>query len=267
MTPWVTRLLVTNVIVALVLQPGSLPYALLTLFPPAVVGLDQVYIPGMPFRPWTLFTYMFLHAGLMHLLFNMIGLYFFGPRLEARLGARGFLGLYFLSGLGGAAFTFVFSYGAPVVGASAAVYGIIVGFAMYWPREPIYLYGVLPVQARWLAIAVVVISLYSGITGSDGGTAHFAHLGGLAVGAGFLRLRDRRLGKDRRDFQHKVQHTVSMEGSERDARRRWASIDLGSMHDLNRNEVEELLARVDRHGMGALSLEERRFLDRMSTGF
>ena len=57
-----------------------------------------------------------------------------------------------------------------------------------------------------------------------------------------------------------------MEGSERDARRRWASIDLGSMHDLNRNEVEELLARVDRHGMGALSLEERRFLDRMSTG-
>jgi membrane associated rhomboid family serine protease len=262
MTPWVTRLLVTNVIVALVLQPGSPPYDGLTLFPAAVVGLDHVFIPGMPFRPWTLFTYMFLHAGLMHLLFNMIGLYFFGPRLEARLGVRGFLGLYFLSGLGGAAFTF----GAPVVGASAAVYGIIVGFAMYWPREPIYLYGVLPVQARWLAIAIVVISLYSGITGSDGGTAHFAHLGGLAVGAGFLRLRDRRLGKDRRDFQHKVQHTVSMEGSERDARRRWASIDLGSMHDLNRNEVEELLARVDRHGMGALSLEERRFLDRMSPG-
>ena len=259
MTPWVTRLLVTNVIVALVLQPGSLPYALLTLFPPAVVGLDQVYIPAMPFRPWTLFTYMFLHAGLMHLLF--------GPRLEARLGAKGFLGLYFLSGLGGAAFSFAFSYGAPVVGASAAVYGIIMGFAMYWPREPIYLYGVLPVQARWLAIAVVVISLYSGITGSDGGTAHFAHLGGLAVGAGFLRVRDRRLGKDRRDFQHKVQHTASLEGSERDARRRWASIDLESMHDLNRNEVEELLARVDRLGMGALSLEERRFLDRMSPGF
>ncbi len=274
MTPWVKRLLVANVIVALVLQPGTLLYALLTLFPPAVVGLDQVailgpngvYIPDMPFRPWTLFTYMFLHAGLWHLVFNMVGLFFFGPRLEARLGARGFLGLYFLSGLGGAAFTFVFSFGAPVVGASAAVYGIIIGFAMYWPRELIYIYGIIPVQARWLAAFVVAVSLYSGITGSDGGTAHFAHLGGLAVGAGYLRLRDRHLGKGLRDFRRKVHHTPSMDGSESDARRRWASIDLASIHDLNRNEIEELLARVDRNGMRALSLEERQFLDRMSGG-
>ncbi len=88
MTPWVTRLLVTNVIVALVLRPGTLLYAILTLFPPAVVGLDQGLLPEMPFRPWTLVTYMFLHAGFMHLLFNMIGLFFFGPRLEARLGRK-----------------------------------------------------------------------------------------------------------------------------------------------------------------------------------
>ena len=114
MTPWVKRLLLANVIVFVVLnggllgQSGTLMYDLLTLFPPAVVGLDQVdvlgfngvYIPDIPFRPWTLFTYMFLHAGFMHLLFNMIGLFFFGPRLEARLGSKGFLGLYFLSGLG-----------------------------------------------------------------------------------------------------------------------------------------------------------------------
>ena len=266
MTPWVTRLLVTNVIVFLVLPYGSLPYALLTLFPPAVVGLDQVFIPGMPFRPWTLFTYMFLHAGFMHLLFNMIGLFFFGPRLEARLGSKGFVGLYFLSGLGGAAFSFVFSFNAFIVGASAAVYGIIIGFAMYWPRELIYIYGVVPVQARWLAAFVVVISLYSGISGSDGGTAHFAHLGGLAVGAGYLRWRDWHTGKGPRDFQRKVNHSPSMEGSERDARRRWAAIDLASIHDLNRNEVEELLARVDREGTGALSVDERQFLDRMSGG-
>ncbi len=264
MTPWVTRLLVANVLAYLALPYGSDLYLLLMLFPPAVVGLDQAFIPGMPFRPWTLFTYMFLHAGFMHLLFNMIGLFFFGPRLEARLGSRGFLGLYFLSGLGGAVFSFMFSFGAPVVGASAAVYGIIIGFAMYWPRELIYIYGVVPVQARWLATAIVAISLYSGISGSEGGTAHFAHLGGLAVGAGYLRLRDRHLGKGRREFQRKIQHTASTDGSERDARKRWASIDLASMHDLNRNEVEELLARVDRQGMNALTLAERQFLDRMS---
>ena len=264
MTPWVTRLLVTNVIVFLVIPYGSLPYALLTLFPPAVVALDQVFIPGMPFRPWTLFTYMFLHAGFMHLLFNMLGLFFFGPRLEARLGSKGFLGLYFLSGLGGAAFSFVFSFNAFIVGASAAVYGIIIGFAMYWPRELIYIYGVVPVQARWLAAFVVAISLYSGISGSDGGTAHFAHLGGLAVGAGYLRWRDWHTGKGRRDFRRKVNHSPSLKVSDRDARSRWAAIDLASMHDLNRNEVEALLARVDRSGVRALSLEERQFLDRMS---
>ncbi len=274
MTPWVTRLLVTNVIVFLVLQPGTLLYALLTLFPPAVVGLDQVaflgpqgvYIPEMPFRPWGLFTYMFLHANLGHVFWNMVLLFFFGPRVESRLGARSFLALYFLSGLGGAAFTFAFSFGSPVVGASAAVYGIIIGFAMYWPRELIYIYGIVPVQARWLAAFVVAVSLYSGFSGSADGTAHFAHLGGLAVGAGYLRWRDWHTGKGRRDFQRKVNQTPSMEGSERDARRRWASINLSAMHDLNRNEVEELLARVDREGIGAISIDERQFLDRMSGG-
>ncbi len=88
MTPWVTRLLVANVAAFLLVQPGTLLYLLLTLFPPAVVGLDQFYIPAMPFRPWTLFTYMFLHAGFGHLFFNMLGLFFFGPRLEARLGPK-----------------------------------------------------------------------------------------------------------------------------------------------------------------------------------
>ncbi len=266
LTPWVKRLLIANVVVYLVVQPNTLLYLLLTLFPPAVIGIDQYLYPPIPFRPWTLFTYMFLHGGFMHILFNMLMLFFFGPRLEARLGAKGFLWLYFLSGLGGGAFSFLFSFYDPVVGASAAVYGVVIGFAMYWPRELIYIDGVLPVQARWLAGFAVVVSVYSGISGSGGGTAHFAHLGGLAVGAAFLRWRDWHTGKDRREFQKKLHRTPSMEGSDRDARRRWAAIDLSSMHDLNRNEVEELLARVDREGMSALSPEERQFLDRMSGG-
>ena len=266
MTPWVTRLLVANVLVFVVVQPGTLLYGLLTLFPPAVIGIDHFYIPAMPFRPWTAVTYMFLHAGFGHVFFNMIGLFFFGPRLEARLGPKGFLWLYFLSGLGGAAFSFIFSFGAPVVGASAAVYGILIGFAMYWPRENIYIWGVLPVQARWLAAALVFISLYSGISGSGGGVAHFAHLGGLAVGAGYLRWRDWHTGKGQREFKRKVEHSSSLHRSDGEARGRWASIDLASIHELNRHEVEELLKRVDRGGVKILSVEERQFLDRMSTG-
>ena len=266
MTPWVRRLLVANVLVFLVVRPGTLPYAMLTLFPPAVLGMDGVYVPMMPFRPWGLFTYMFLHAGFGHLFFNMIGLFFFGPRLEARLGSRGFLGLYLLSGLGGAAFSFLFSYGAPVVGASAAVYGILMGFAMYWPRENIYIYGILPIQAWVLAVLVVLVSLYSGIAGTGGVTAHFAHLGGLAVGAGYLRFRDWHVGKGRREFQRRVRHTPSMEAPDREVRARWLSIDLASIHELNRSEVEALLERVNEGGVKALTREERAFLDRMSGG-
>ena len=171
--------------------------------------------------------------------------------------------LYFLCGVGGAAFSFAFSFGDAVVGASAAVYGVVIAFAMFWP-EPIYIWGVLPVPARWLAVIFVAMGLYSGSTGD--GTAHFAHLGGLAVGAGFLRWRDWLLSKDRGDFRSQVDHTPSMDGSQSHTRERWASINLASIHDLNRNEVEALLARIDSGGMGSLSPEERRFLDRMAGG-
>jgi len=263
MTPWVTRLLVANLLVFFLVQSDGVLYALLALIPSAVVGLDQVYFPDMPLRPWTLFTYMFLHAGPSHVFWNMLMLFFFGRRVEARLGGRGFLWLYFLSGVGGAAFSFVFSFADPVVGASAAVYGVVIGFAMFWP-EPIYVWGVLPVPSRWLALVFVALGLYSGSSGD--GTAHFAHLGGLAVGFGFLRWHDRRLAKGSKDFQSEANHTPSMDGSEGLARARWASIKLASIHDVNRAEVEQLLDRVDRGEMGSLSLEDRQFLDRMAGG-
>ena len=95
MTPWVTRLIVANVLAFLLQQA----------FPAAMNLL--VFHPGLILvRPWTPITYMFLHGGIWHLFFNMLGLYFFGPALESRLGSRHFLLLYFVSGLSGAALTF-----------------------------------------------------------------------------------------------------------------------------------------------------------------
>lgn len=264
MTYWVARLLVLNVLIFLLIHPGTLVYALLTLFPPAVVGIDKIYVPTMPFRPWTLLTYMFLHAGFWHLFSNMIGLFFFGPRLESRLGARNFLWLYFLSGLGGAALSFIFSFSAPVVGASAAVYGVLIGFAIYWPRENVYIWGVLPIQARVLAAGLVCISLYSGIAGTGGGVAHFAHIGGLAVGAGYLYWLDWHHGKGKRDFKRKVQYTPSIGSSDREAIARWSSINLSNIHEINRIEVEYLMLKINDGGINSLSLEERAFLDRLS---
>jgi len=252
MTLWVKRLLLANV--AAFLVTGAMPelYRLLILYPPAILS-----------RPWTLVSYMFLHAGIGHLVFNMIGLFFFGPRLEDRLGARGFLWLYFLSGLGGAVFSFIFARQYPVVGASGAVYGILLGFALIWPREKIYIWGILPVEAWLLAALLVGGSLYSGITGSQSGTAHFAHLGGLAFGFAYLKWRERRQGAAVRTFQ-KAQKPGTGGGSARVAKARWKGITVDGLHEINREEVVRLLTKVEADGASALTEAERDFLDRMA---
>ena len=256
MTMWVRRLLLANVVMFFIAQPGSPVYRLLWLYPPAVLV-----------QPWTVFTYMFLHAGIGHLIFNMIGLFFFGPRLEDRLGSRGFLGLYFLSGLGGAAFSFLFAREFPVVGASAAVYGVLLGFAMLWPHERIYIWGILPVPAWLLAGLLVFGSLYAGINpSSQSRTAHFAHLGGLAFGFVFLKWWDWKKGKGKRDFQKKMAPPVASSGlvGDRMAVSRWKGIRVETMHELNREEVERLLEKVRASGASSLTTAEREFLDRMA---
>ncbi|MDE0806061.1 MAG: rhomboid family intramembrane serine protease [Longimicrobiales bacterium] len=267
MTFWVSRILFVNVIVFVLIPQGSLVYVLSTLFPPALVGLDAGYYPDLPFRPWTAGTYMFLHASVSHLFFNMLGLFFFGRRLEDRLGGKRFLRFYLLSGLGGAIFSFLFSPGAPVVGASAAVYGVLIGFAKYWPHEKIYIWGILPVEARWLVGALVVISLYSGFSPDaalGGGVAHFAHLGGLAMGYGLLYWQDWHKLKDKREFQRRMYSDSGM-SSDDSLEKRWSSINSSLMHDLNREEIERLLTRVKNEGARSLSREEKAFLNRFSS--
>ncbi len=150
MTPWVTRLLIVNVAM----------FLLSMIFPlvPRLLLLVPAYIP---YRPWSVVTYMFLHAGLWHLFFNMLALYFFGPRLEARLGSRQFISLYFASGIV-AALASLMTPHAAIVGASGAVFGVLLGFARFWPRAQIYIWGVLPIEARWLVVIMTGLSLYGG---------------------------------------------------------------------------------------------------------
>jgi len=258
MTTWVKRLLIANI--AMFFVSGAVPIVsrMMVLYPP------EVFI-----RPWSLVTYMFLHGGMGHLIFNMIGLYFFGPRLENRLGAKGFLWLYFLSGAGGALFSLIFSPLALVVGASAGVYGVLLGFAMNWPREKIYLWMILPVEAWLLATILVIASLYSGINPAAGSnTAHFAHLGGLAFAFAFLKWWEWNKGLAQRAFQSQLHPDATPKGmvGDRLAAARWKGISVDGMHDLNREEVVRLLSKVDADGPGSLTPPERQFLDRLSAG-
>jgi membrane associated rhomboid family serine protease len=250
LTPWVKKLIIANLAVFI-----------LTFAVPWLTS----YLAFMPRRivlqPWGVITYMFVHGGFWHLFFNLLGLFFFGPPIEDRWGSKEFIKFYLICGLGGAALSFVFAFNSAVVGASAGVYGIMLAFAMLWPDVPIYIWGIFPVKAKWLVIALAALSLFSAVGGSPDGVAHFAHLGGFA--AGFLYIKfDSATGNP----MHKLQKMVS---------RRRLKVIPGQLtkreEPRTRRREEEMLDEVDRvldkistHGMASLTPEERRLLDEVS---
>jgi membrane associated rhomboid family serine protease len=256
MTPWVLRLIVANVAVYFLTSSQILDWRYVALVPGAILV-----------QPWGIFTYMFVHGGFWHLAFNMLGLFFFGPRLEIQLGGKSFLWLYLLSGLGGAAFSFLFARSGAVVGASGAVFGVLLGFAYFWPRERIYIWGIVPVEARWLVGVLAAMALYSGLSGAQGNVAHFAHLGGFVAGYLYLRWQKRKYLKQ---WEPMVNPNVKLaksasRTSDGEALRRWASIQTDGLHEVNREEVLRLLQKAQNEGASALTLGERAMLDRFTT--
>jgi membrane associated rhomboid family serine protease len=232
---------------------------LLSVLVPAVPQA-LVLVPALlPSRPWTIVTYMFLHAGLWHLLFNMLALYFFGPRVELRLGSQRFLWLYATSGLVGALTSLVFMPHAAIVGASAAIFGVMLAYARYWPRALIYIWGVVPLEARWFVVGMTALSLFGGFGGSASGVAHFAHLGGFLGGFLYLSLSDRRSSAAR--FQARATPARRFDS---EVPPEWNSIPLDQLHPVNRAEVEQLLQKLAKEGVGSLTPEERIVLDRFS---
>ncbi len=249
MTPWVLRLLMAN---------GAM--YLVTLSMPALVAA-LAFVPALALqRPWTLITYMFLHGGFWHLGFNMIALFFFGPRLEQRLGSRQFLVLYFASGVVGALLSLVFSPWAAVIGASGAVFGVLLGFARYWPRDQILIWGIFPVEARWMVAGLTVLALFGGFSGGGGGVAHFAHLGGFL--GGWLCLKWFEYSSPARQFQRKA--AAAPRESLESALGRWRRIRRESLHEVNREELDRILDKISAQGLETLSPSERDFLERFS---
>jgi membrane associated rhomboid family serine protease len=247
MTPWVLRIVVANVIIFV-----------LSLAAPALVD-HFLFVPVLILeRPWTILTYMFLHANISHIFFNMLALFFFGPRLEIVLGERRFLLLYFISGISGGVLSCFFMPQTPILGASGAVYGIMLGFAYFWPRELIYIWGLLPVQSRWLIIIMTILSLFGGIGVGEGGVAHFAHLGGFLGGYLYLvfaKARPEELAAPKKEA------TIMPSAEELT---RWMSIRKDKLHVVNREELERILAKIGKDGPASVTAREREFLDRFS---
>lgn len=255
LTPWVTRIIFANVAM-FVLQNVAERTENLQLF---VLLNHLVLVPSeIPFRPWTLVTYMFLHQGFGHIFFNMLSLFFFGPRLEANMSSRSFLGLYFTSGIAGGLLSWVFTPGAQIVGASGAIFGVMYGYAKFWPRDQIFLMFV-PLQARVAVIVMTLLNLFGGFGGGGGNIAHFAHLGGFA-GAFLYFLALERRPRQRR-FQAQQQRAPRLSRSDID---RWSKIQRDQLHEVNREEFDRIMEKIDKEGVGSITSRERSFLDTFS---
>jgi membrane associated rhomboid family serine protease len=153
-----------------------------------VLGLVPVLFWNELFL-WQVFTYQFLHAGLIHLLFNMLALWMFGCELEQRWGAPYFLKFYFVSVVGGALCNLIFlpTSAAHTIGASAGIYGLLMAYGLLYPERTIYFYFVFPMKMKHFIWIIGAITLFSSIAAAQSTISHLAHLGGMGFGYVYFR--------------------------------------------------------------------------------
>jgi len=165
---------------------------LMTLTP--ALANTLAFNPQQPFSaPWTMVTYMFVHAGLLHLAMNMVLLYFWGTRLEERMGSRVFVLFYLYCGLGGPLLSMLVAatgvHVAQFVGASAAIMGLGVAYVIYWPDSEIHIFPLpFPIKTRYLVMGLIALDLSAALLNRNSALAHWAHLGGALVGYLYMRF-------------------------------------------------------------------------------
>ncbi len=218
------------------------PKLTMTLALVPVLVLKKFYL-------WQLVTYMFLHGGFFHLLFNMFVLWMFGSELEALWGRGKFLRYYFITGIGaGAVYVLArFSSSIPTIGASGAIFGLLLAFGLAFPNRYVYLYFFLPIKAKFLVLIFGAIEFFSAFLGAEDNIAHFAHLGGLLVGFLYLKVFSRS-GKFFRRF-------IFVDRSPTDAD---VEIDDTDFED----RVNQVLRKLSKVGFDGLTSYEKEILER-----
>lgn len=199
---------------------------------------------------WQPFTYLFLHGGIWHVLINMFVLWMFGSELETLWGRQEFLKYYFLTGVGSGLVTVLFSLNSPVpvVGASGAVYGILLAYGLIFPNRYVYLYFFIPVRVKYFVIVIGALAFFSSLGSSSSGVSHLTHLSGMLIGFGYLKSNVRLDALKSMVMQQKdgIRHRIIKKKRRRD--------------DDLRLEVDRMLDRINEVGYDGLSEKEKKFL-------
>jgi len=236
----VAKLIAANVVMFLLQQLFPIITLYLGLTPRVVV--EHLWV-------WQLGTYMFLHGGFIHLFFNMFMLWMFGATIEAVWGPRHFLRYYLICGLGGAVASIFFNYDSLIVGASGAIFGLYLAYAMMFPNHRIYLYFLFPVKAKYLVMGIAAIQLFNGLTG-PAGIAYFAHLGGMATGLLFFKSDVLKRWRFKSGPQKKWQQYMNDRQGESSA--------------ADQGNIDSILDKISEKGYDNLSEVEKRILDNYS---
>jgi membrane associated rhomboid family serine protease len=243
LTPMVKSLLIINVIVFL------LEYI--------TGGTEMIYTLGLVprlilrrFFIWQFFTYMFLHGGLWHLFLNMFILWMFGSEIERYWGGRDFLKYYFITGVGAGVLSWLTAINSPIptIGASGAIYGILVAYGMMFPNRPVYLYFLMPIKAKYFVVFLAIMELYASRAHASSGVAHFAHLGGMLFGYLYLK---------RERFSYIMRGVYREAKSKKEAQKRLREEEMREME----RKVDEILQKISREGRDSLTQEEEELLE------
>lgn len=280
--PVIKYLLISNTLIFLlqitvfdIYKIGGLPF---NVFFMKLFALNPIGSSVFPFYPWQLVTYMFLHGGFFHIFLNMFALWLFGMELENIWGSKKFFSYYMICGVGaGLSNLFIAplftELSLPTVGASGAIYGVLVAFGLMFPDRPILVYFLFPIKAKYLVLIYMGIELLS--VGSNTGIAHVAHLGGGLVGFVYLLLTNsnitnifkfNRSAKPRSGSASNIYRNKYYEkyntGSESDE---ISDVDYYIEKDKDENKVtqekiDEILDKISKHGYKNLTEEEKKIL-------
>lgn len=228
---------------------------------------------GDGFLPWQLFTYMFLHGSLPHILLNMFMVWMFGAEVENTMGSTKFLAFYFacgvFAGLANLFITPLLLEPGPTIGASGSVYGVLVAFAVLFPNRYVFAFFLLPIKSKYLISFFIILEVYNGVTGTSDGVAHFAHLGGAVLAGVWLLLDARgkldplfaRLARRRAPSISSVSSRTARDADFYDISSTAPKPKQGAAPpDANQKIIDAILDKIGTAGYSALSEEEKRLL-------
>jgi membrane associated rhomboid family serine protease len=204
------------------------------------------------FMIWQPFTYLFFHGGIWHVLINMFVLWMFGSELERIWGKGHFLKFYFVTGVGAGLVTMIFGLNSmtPIVGASGAVYGVLLAYGLTYPNRTVYLYGIIPIKSLWFVIGIGVIAFMSSFDNVSQ-ISHLTHLSGMMIGYLMLkrpvRFNDLWFTIRKRTLEYKIKHEEKRV----------------SQHQAIEREIDRILDKINREGFDSLTEEEH---DRLYKG-